>query len=158
MRTTDLTPLENVRAEVLEVSHRIPGRGCGGLNDRDPEVHDVYRLDFGLRPPRVGAKEHRTFRRVGYRPRLPHPLRLQDDRRRRQSADATRRQRRLEDLPDHFQDQTLTTSPLAFDESGKTLYLLDSRGRNTAALAAMDSARAKRRSWPRARCATWAAS
>src|SRR5262249_11899186 len=37
-------------------------------------------------------------------------------------------------------EDTLTTSPAGFDKSGKILYLTDSRGRNTSALAKIDLA------------------
>ena len=35
-------------------------------------------------------------------------------------------------------EDSLTTRPLCFDADGHTLYLLDSRGRDTSALVAMD--------------------
>ena len=40
---------------------------------------------------------------------------------------------------------TLTTTPVGFDKSGQTLYLMDSRGRDTGALSAMDIATGKSR-------------
>ncbi|MGH7566324.1 MAG: S9 family peptidase [Gemmatimonadota bacterium] len=41
----DLTPLENVRAAIYAVPENDPSHILVGLNDRDPTVHDVYRLD-----------------------------------------------------------------------------------------------------------------
>jgi len=35
-------------------------------------------------------------------------------------------------------EDTLTTSPITFDKTGTVLYMIDSRGRNTAALMALD--------------------
>lgn len=45
-KTTDFTPLPGVRAEIEKVSHRFPGEILIGLNQRDPRVFDVYRLDL----------------------------------------------------------------------------------------------------------------
>jgi len=44
--TTDLTPYKATRAEVFGLSERKPGTVIVGLNDRNPEVHDVYSLDI----------------------------------------------------------------------------------------------------------------
>ncbi len=42
----DLTPLENVRAAIYAVPENDPTHILVGLNDRDPQVHDVYRVDI----------------------------------------------------------------------------------------------------------------
>ncbi|MDA8021295.1 MAG: prolyl oligopeptidase family serine peptidase, partial [Thermoanaerobaculia bacterium] len=42
----DLTPLEGVRAFIYSVPEATPGQILIGLNDRDPALHDVYRLDL----------------------------------------------------------------------------------------------------------------
>src|SRR5262249_52666364 len=42
----DMTPFEKVRAQILAVPKRTPGQILVGLNDRDPQVFDVYRLDL----------------------------------------------------------------------------------------------------------------
>ncbi len=42
----DLTPLEKVRAEIIDVPKNIPDKIIIGLNDRDPKVHDVYWLNL----------------------------------------------------------------------------------------------------------------
>ncbi len=42
----DLTPYENVRAQIYAVPEETPGEIVVGLNDRDPQYHDVYRLDL----------------------------------------------------------------------------------------------------------------
>lgn len=42
----DLTPLEGVRAFIYAVPEATPGQILIGLNDRDPALHDVYRLDL----------------------------------------------------------------------------------------------------------------
>ena len=41
----DLTPVEDVRAFIYAVPEKTPDRILIGLNDRDPALHDVYRLN-----------------------------------------------------------------------------------------------------------------
>jgi dipeptidyl aminopeptidase/acylaminoacyl peptidase len=139
-KTTDLTPLENVRAEIVEVSHRFPGAILIGLNDRDPEVHDLYRLDLASGQRTLVQKNTEHFAEwvtdLDFRVRFGSKLTADGD--------------NLLMEPDGkggwktfltiSSDDSLTTSPLAFDKTGQTLYLLDSRGRNTGALAALDLA------------------
>lgn len=48
----DLTPLEDVRAAIYAVPENDPAHILAGLNDRDPAVHDVYRIDI-----RTGERE-----------------------------------------------------------------------------------------------------
>jgi dipeptidyl aminopeptidase/acylaminoacyl peptidase len=42
----DLTPIEGVRAMIYAVPRNAPGTMLVGLNDRDPALHDVYRIDI----------------------------------------------------------------------------------------------------------------
>jgi len=42
----NLTDLENVRAAIYAVPRNTPGQIVIGLNDRNPALHDVYRLDI----------------------------------------------------------------------------------------------------------------
>jgi dipeptidyl aminopeptidase/acylaminoacyl peptidase len=42
----DLTPFDKVRAQIIAVPKRTPATILVGLNDRDPQVFDVYRLDL----------------------------------------------------------------------------------------------------------------
>ena len=42
----DLTPLEKVRAEIVDVPKNTPDEILIGLNDRDPQLHDVYRVNL----------------------------------------------------------------------------------------------------------------
>jgi dipeptidyl aminopeptidase/acylaminoacyl peptidase len=44
--TRDLTPFEKVQAQVVAGSPRVPGRLLVGLNRRNPQLQDVYRLDL----------------------------------------------------------------------------------------------------------------
>src|SRR5262249_16182096 len=42
----DLTPFDNVQAQIYAVSKRDPKHILIGLNDRDASLHDVYRLNL----------------------------------------------------------------------------------------------------------------
>ena len=42
----DLTPYKNVQARILAVPEKAPNTILVGLNDRDPKLHDVYRVDL----------------------------------------------------------------------------------------------------------------
>lgn len=42
----DLTPLEKVRASVIEVPRDTPNEIIVGLNDRNPQLHDVYKINL----------------------------------------------------------------------------------------------------------------
>ena len=44
--TKDLTPLKKIRAEIVETSHKFPTELLVGLNDRDAQFHDVYRVNL----------------------------------------------------------------------------------------------------------------
>ena len=48
----DLTPMEDVRAQIYSLPRSTPGKAIVGINDRDPALHDVYRLDLA-----TGEKE-----------------------------------------------------------------------------------------------------
>ena len=43
----DLTPIDGARAQIYAVPEATPNQILVGLNDRDPAMHDVYRLDIG---------------------------------------------------------------------------------------------------------------
>ena len=45
LETRDLTPIDGVQAQVQEVSYKFPDEVLVGLNDRDPQLHDLYRVD-----------------------------------------------------------------------------------------------------------------
>lgn len=41
-----LTPFGGVQAHIYDVNHRFPGEILVGLNKRDPQMHDIYRLNL----------------------------------------------------------------------------------------------------------------
>jgi dipeptidyl aminopeptidase/acylaminoacyl peptidase len=132
----DLTPLEKVAAQIDGVSHRTPGQIVIGLNDRDPSLHDLYLVDIETGERKL-LKENPGF--IGFLVDEDNQVRfatkyaedgghvvLQPD------GDAWKE---YAVIP---MEDTLTTSPLGFDKSGRILYLEDSRGRDTGALASIN--------------------
>ena len=59
--TRDLTPLDGVQAQVQEVSYKFPDEVLVGLNDRDPQLHDLYRVDVRSGERTLGAGEPGLF-------------------------------------------------------------------------------------------------
>jgi dipeptidyl aminopeptidase/acylaminoacyl peptidase len=136
--TKDLTPLANVAAQVEEVSERVPEDILIGLNDRDQQFHDVYRVNITTGERKLVEQNQQGF--TGY---------LTDD-------DLTVRfatqflpngsemllkpngEGGWEDFLKIPMADTLTTSPAGFDKSGQVLYFMDSRERNTGALTAIE--------------------
>ena len=133
----DLTPLQGVRAEMQEVSERFPNEVLVGLNDRDPQFHDLYRVNLN-----TGEREliQKNTEFAGFV--------TDDDYRVRFASKMAPDGGSVMYQPDGDggwkvwqkigMEDTLTTSPAGFDKSGKILYLMDSRGRDTGALVAVD--------------------
>jgi dipeptidyl aminopeptidase/acylaminoacyl peptidase len=132
----NLTPAERVQARFQQISYKFPDEILVGLNNRVPQLHDVWRLNIrtgemalvienpgfagfltdddyvvrlGLRLTPDGGMELLMPVDGGWEVFLAAPM---------------------EDL--------LATTPVDFDRSGRRLYLIDSRGRDTAALTEID--------------------
>ena len=142
-KETNLTPFEKTRVQLIATSHAIKDRVLVGLNNRDPQWHDVYKLDLNtgaLTEVMKGdgfagflADDTLTLR-LGLRPNAAGGmdyLAIEDG----TVADTPFASTTLED--------SLTTNPAGYTADGKTLYWIDSRGRNTAALIAQDVASGK---------------
>lgn len=137
---TDLTPFEKIAAQVVHLSHRIPGEILVGINDRDEHwFHDVYRINIGTgerqmlieNPGFVGLLADDDFNvKVAMAFTQNAELIIL-------KADAS-----AEDgwaaLMEIGAEDVMTTAPIGFDKSGDKLYMIDSRERNTAAFKSLD--------------------
>ena len=133
-----LTPFKKTRAEIVGTSSIRKDRILVGLNNRDAKWHDVYSLNL------ASGKLTLVQRNDGYAGfladndlKLRMALKSRDD----GGTDYYRITKgKIE--PKAFAtvtlEDSLTTSPAGFTADGKTLYWIDSRGRNTAALIAQD--------------------
>ena len=133
----DLTPMEGVQAQINRDSPKRPGHLLVGLNDRDPQLHDIYLLDL----------------ETGYRELVQHNegfawFVADDDFNVRFAAkltpDGGSEYLSKSDDGDWVHaffismEDAVTTSPIEFDRTGQALYMSDSRGRDTAALKSVD--------------------
>ena len=136
-----LTPFEKTRIEVIGVSPTVPGRILVGVNNRDAKWHDVHSLDLAsgkLSPVLMNMGGYAGFladQNLVIRGALKSRpdggndyFQVTDN---KVDAKPTE-QITLED--------SQTTQPAGYTADGKTLYWLDSRGRDTAALIAQDVA------------------
>jgi dipeptidyl aminopeptidase/acylaminoacyl peptidase len=134
----DLSPYENTRALVVGVSHRQPGVVLVGMNDRDPKWHDLYRVDLASGERSLLLKNEHELAEVhadsDYTLRLATRSR-QDGGQDLLKPDDAGGWVKYDDIP--FGD-VLTTSIAGLTDDGRTLYMIDSRGRDTAALYAIE--------------------
>ena len=136
----DLTPFPKTTAQVAGVSPKHPGTILVGMNDRDAQWHDIYKFDLASGDRTLLEKNDAQI--AGYIADADYTLKYAQRSRPDGGADVLRRGangawEKFDDIP--FED-VLTTSPGGLTLDGKTLYFTDSRGRNTAALFAIDVA------------------
>jgi len=132
----DLTPMEGIQAQIQEVSDRVPGEILVGINDRDPRLHDIYRIDLSS-GERTLVVENPGF--IGFLSDSDYNVRLGIKMTETGGMDMMAYQAgQWESFSEIPQEDSLTTQPMGFDEKGDTLYMLDSRGRNTSALMAVN--------------------
>lgn len=133
----DLTPIDQIAAQIEGVSEKFPEEILVGINDRgERQYHDIYRINII-----TGEKKL-----VQENPGLAGFM-TDDDYRVRFALNFTPDggQVLLKPEGDEWKEflkvgplDAMTTSPAGFDKTGDILYLLDSRDRNTAALKAID--------------------
>ncbi|MFW5683349.1 MAG: S9 family peptidase [Spirochaetota bacterium] len=148
-QTRDLTPMEGIQARIQQMSRHEPAEVLVGLNNRNPQWHDVHRLNIEtgelslvlendhflqvLTDDRFALREAYAMTPEGgiavYRPG---------------DADASRSET-WSHMDSISAEDSMTTDAVGFDASGRTLYMKDSRGRDTAALYAVDTSSGDRR-------------
>lgn len=137
-KIVDLTPIKGVKAMPVQVSYRFPHEILLGLNDRNPQYHDIYRLDL-----RTGNKSliYKNDKYAGIIADDDYKLRFAMS----FGFDFVGRLFKLvpgqkdELVASIKSEDLLTTQPLGFDGSGKFLYLLDSRDKDKSSLVRMDA-------------------
>ncbi|AKC88246.1 S9 family peptidase [Pseudoxanthomonas suwonensis] len=142
-QTRDLTPFPKTTAQVVGVSPNQPDSILVGMNDRDTRWHDLYRVD--LASGQRTLVEKNTQEIAGYLADGDHALRFAFRSRPDGGMDVLKRAgnswEKSDDIP--FED-VLTTNTVGLTQDGSTLYLSDSRNRNTAAIYAIDTASGQR--------------
>jgi len=144
-KVVDLTPFDNVQARVQQVSPDYPNEILVAINNRDPQFHDIHRVN--ITTGNMTLVQENTDGYVGF---------LTDDDMKVHFARKTTPAGGMELYkatgPNSWtlfttipSDDVMTTSALGLDESGENLFMIDSRGRNTAALTLLnlDSGKSK---------------
>jgi len=136
----DLTPYPKTRAQVAGVSARQPDAILVGMNDRDGQWHDLYRVD--LASGKRTLVEKNAHKIGGYLADDDYRVRYATQSRPDGGKDVLQPDgqggwKKYEDIP--FED-VQGTGPGGLTSDGSTLYFNDSRQRNTAALYAIDVA------------------
>jgi dipeptidyl aminopeptidase/acylaminoacyl peptidase len=139
----DLTPFDGVRAQIQMISHKIPQEIVVGLNNRDERFHDLYRLNL-ISGEMTLILQNDSFLNFD----------VDDDYQVRDGARMTpdggveimlRTVSGWEPWDSIPAEDMLTTNPVSFDKTGKFLFMMDSRGRNTSALMEIELATKKAR-------------
>ena len=143
-KETVLTPFEKTRIQIFGSSTVKKDKLLIGVNNRDPRLHDVYLLDLNTGKTTLvlenegyaGFMADNTLTlRMATRPNAAGGtdfFPIVDGKVAEEPVDST------------TLDDALTTNPAGYTTDGKTLYWLDSRGRDTAALYAQDVATGER--------------
>ena len=134
----DLTPFEKTQGRIQMLSERFPKTVLLGTNDRDAKYHDVYRVDLGTGQRQL-VQKNESFAEFVFDEALnvryavqPRPDGGYDW----LQPDGKGGFKAFQSVPP---DDSLTTDVLGFDKAGRTLYLRESRDRNTSALVALDT-------------------
>ena len=131
-----LTPESGVKAHVYEMSFKHPNMILIGLNERDKRFFDIYKVNLVVNSKEL-LIENDKF--VGFT--------VDDDLQIRfgtlTNKDGAEEYYRFEDNKwSEFMkvdiEDTMTTGFVGFDKTGKTLYMIDSRDRNTGALKSLN--------------------
>lgn len=132
----NLTPFEGIQAQIVAASRKDPQEIIIGLNKRDPSYHDLYRLNIETGYMTL-LQENKEF--AGFD--------VDDDFRVRLATNMTPEGGTEIFRPagvgwDSFmkigREDAITTGTLGFNETNDIIYMMDSRGRNTAALYALN--------------------
>ncbi|MEM7130369.1 MAG: S9 family peptidase [Chloroflexota bacterium] len=140
--TTDLTPFDEVKAQIIESSPDYPTEILVGLNNRTPQLHDIHRLNIETGEMTL-VYENEGFLSfitdMDYN--LRYALRMTPD-----GGSEVMRRFVNEDGEDDWMlfakiamEDSLTTQPIGMNSTGDTLYMIDSRGRDTAAVMAVNA-------------------
>ncbi len=134
--TRDLTPFDGVRAQIAATSCKFPEEVVVGLNRRNPQWHDIYRINI-VTGEMILLLQHDRFNNVI----------VDDDYRLRYAGQTTPSGGVDMYIPVNGDwqlwdsipvEDVLTTSQVGFDKTNRMIFMKDSRGRNTSALVALD--------------------
>jgi len=139
-----LTPFDDTRVQVVGSSDTIRDKLLLGINNRDPRFYDIHKLDLA-----TGALElvFENNAYAGFESDDSLTLRWAINQNAAGGSDMFEiTDGKVAETPRESTglDDSLTTGMAGYTTDGATLYWLDSRGRNTAALFAEDTATGER--------------
>ncbi len=137
---TTLTPFDNTRVMLVGGSEQIRDKILVGLNNRDPHYHDVHLLNLNTGELTLVLKNDSY---AGFMADDTLTVRMAMRQNEAGGTDyfhVVDGKAQAEPFTSTAMEDSLTTSPAGYTRDGSTLYWLDSRGRNTAALFAQDMA------------------
>lgn len=125
------------RANIQEVSYKYPNEILISLNTRNPQYFDVYRLNIISGDLKM-IQQNDKF--AGFQTDADYNIRYAfentaDGGLEFFTPDGKGGWNTFDKIP---MEDVLTTSPIDFNKTGDVLYMIDSRGRNTAALVALN--------------------
>ncbi|HEU5377666.1 MAG TPA: S9 family peptidase [Ktedonobacteraceae bacterium] len=133
--TRDLTPFENIQAQIVHHDKHFPGELLIGMNKENPQVHDVYHLDLN------SGELSRTVQNPGNVARWLVDTHFQVRGAVAATPDGGQNLMVRADEQSAWQtilawdlDDALASNPLGFTLDGQAIYLSDSRNANTARL------------------------
>jgi dipeptidyl aminopeptidase/acylaminoacyl peptidase len=138
--TKDLTPIDGVRAELQEVSQKFPNEILVGLNDRNKELHDIWRVNIDTGEKKLVEQNPGVAGYVtddGFNVRIAQnytPTGGQVWLLPEGEGDA----KKWKEFQEFGPEDSMTSGPAGFDKTGRKLYFQDSRERNTAGLFEMN--------------------
>jgi dipeptidyl aminopeptidase/acylaminoacyl peptidase len=137
--TSDLTPYEGVNALPPELSERYPDEILVPINRRDPQLHDFYRVNILTGESRLVVKNDFGAARMmadrNLNPRLARVVLPDGGASILTISESGEREVVMTVDP----EDELTTFLQYFDAEGRTLYAVDSRGRDTSAFVSIDT-------------------
>ncbi|NOQ32841.1 MAG: prolyl oligopeptidase family serine peptidase [Methanosarcinales archaeon] len=134
--TTDLTPLDGVRAHIQAVSHEFPDEILIALNDRDPAHHDIHRLNITTGEKSL-VMENEGFDFTTddeYNVRFAERLTSGGGKEILKATETGG----WEPFMEIAMEDSYTTAITGFDKTGTILHMTDSRDRNTVAFSTLD--------------------
>ncbi len=141
---TTLTPFEDTRVDIVGASETIRDTILVGLNNRDPQFHDVHRLNL-----KTGELEmvYENNAYAGFMADDSLTLRMAMQQNEAGGTDYFRVTDNVveeEPFETTAMEDSMTTSPAGYTVDGSVLYWIDSRDRDTAALFAQDTTTGER--------------
>ena len=125
------------RAQIQEVSYKFPNEILIGLNNRNPQFSDIYRLNI-IDGSMNMIQQNDRF--LGFQTDDDYNVRYA-----MQNTPEGGNEIFVPDVKNGWKsfdkipmEDALTTWPVGFDKTGKILYMIDSRGRNTSALVSVN--------------------